>query len=347
MRNLVSIKTIDAIRPIDGADAIVLAILGGWQAVVRKDEFAEGQSVAYFEIDAFLPEFVPGTQDVPSIFETFAARGRKHVITPEGNESTGHVLKTARLRGALSQGLVLDLNSLGLQASDDQGTVDARVADLGVFKYEPPLPAGTGGQTVGAFAVDIVQKTDSERVQNLSDDFLQSLDPKDWIATEKVDGTSATFIREGDKIRAFSRNWEISPEDNAYGSVIAGLNLLDIMPDGAVVQGEIFGPGIQGNPVKINALSFLVFNSKMNSGFESTPEWDTFLQSHAVPVVDLSLPQTIEEALAQVFDRKSLINPQVQSEGVVWWNVDKVEFAELGFRPNFKAINNKFLLKQK
>lgn len=339
MRNLVTIKQIDSIRPIEGADAIVLAILGGWQSVIRKDDFQEGDKVAYFEIDAFLPESNP-------LFESFAKRGRKTVLTPTGETVEGHVLKSARLRKALSQGLVMSLESLDLSVDDTQESVDARMETLGVFKYEPPLPAGTGGQTVGAFDDRVAQKTDSERVQNLSDAFLASLDVNEWVATEKVDGTSATFAKEDGKIRAFSRNWEIVATGNAYGAVIDRYKLDELMPEGAVLQGEIFGPGLQGNPLKVPQVSFLVFNHKMQPGFESTPEWDEFLNTHSVPVVDLPFPQTIAEALEQVFDRKSLVNPQVQSEGVVWWNKEGKVFAEVGFRPNFKAINNKFLLKQ-
>lgn len=341
MRKLVTLKRITDIRPIEGADAIELAVVGGWQSVVKKGEFSVGDPVAYFEIDAFLPASVPA-------FESFVARSSKTVVHPDTNEEvTGHILKTARLRGALSQGLVIAPSEVGLLAEATQEQVDEQMKTLGVFKWEAPLPAGTGGQQVGNFATDRVQKTDSERVQNLSDEFLAGLVAEDWVPTEKVDGTSATFIKEDGKIRAFSRNFEIRAEGNSYGSVIERFGLDELMPEGAIIQGEIFGPGIQGNPVRVPQISFLVFNVKFIDGHESTAEFDEFVATHKVPTVDLTLPRTIEEAVAQVFDRKSLINPQVQSEGVVWWNTKGIEFSELGFRPNFKAINNKFLLKQK
>ena len=51
------------------------------------------------------------------------------------------------------------------------------------------------------------------------------------------------------------------------------------------------------------------------------------------------------EAVTQAYGLKSLLNPNVQAEGIVWWNKEHELFEELDFRPNFKAINNKYLLK--
>lgn len=60
---------------------------------------------------------------------------------------------------------------------------------------------------------------------------------------------------------------------------------------------------------------------------------------------DLPFPETVEEAVAQAYGLKSLVNPNVQAEGIVWRNNEEELFEELDFRPNFKAINNKYLLK--
>ena len=69
------------------------------------------------------------------------------------------------------------------------------------------------------------------------------------------------------------------------------------------------------------------------------------LEDLKVKEYDLSFPETVEEAIAQAYDLKSLLNPNVQAECIVWWNVECELFEELDFRPNFKAINNKYLLK--
>lgn len=42
MRKLVTLRQIDALSPIPGADAIEVATIGGWKVVVKKGEFAPG-----------------------------------------------------------------------------------------------------------------------------------------------------------------------------------------------------------------------------------------------------------------------------------------------------------------
>ena len=56
VRKLVSFKVVEKIKSIENADAIELVCFGGWQVVVKKDEFKVGDKVIYFEIDSFLPK---------------------------------------------------------------------------------------------------------------------------------------------------------------------------------------------------------------------------------------------------------------------------------------------------
>lgn len=333
MRKIVQIKTIDSITPIENADAIEAAHLGGWTIVTKKGEFQPGEAVLYFEIDSFLPGTVPE-------FEFLLARGTKTVTDPQGDEVQGHVLKTARLRGTFSQGLVLPL-AWGLTETSPQDEVDETMEALGVFKWEPPVP--TGGQQVGAFPGHVM-KTDSERVQNLTDEFLASLDKSEWIATEKIDGTSATFTKtpDGEFIVA-SRNWALDPEGtHAHAEIARRLNLAEEMPNGSTIQGEIFGEGIQKNPLKAQGTQFRVFSAE---GIDPDSPLGAKVEKARVPALDFTLPDTVAEAVEQVYKMKSTVNPQVQAEGVVWWNKNGTLFEEVGHRPNFKAINNQFLLK--
>ena len=75
------------------------------------------------------------------------------------------MLKTARLRGVYSQGIVFSLTDFPeLSGVDDETGFDAA---LGVAKWEPPLPPGMA--VLGPFPSHL-QKTDAERVQNLDDE---------------------------------------------------------------------------------------------------------------------------------------------------------------------------------
>ena len=97
-RKLVSIQTIDDIQPIENADNIEVALVGGWNIVIRKGEFKKGDKAFYFEIDSMLP-----LED--ERFSFLEPRGNK-----EQNGILYHRLKTAKLRGQISQGLLFPLN---------------------------------------------------------------------------------------------------------------------------------------------------------------------------------------------------------------------------------------------
>lgn len=338
-----STKTVDSIDPIPGADAIDVATIGGWKVVVQKGRFEAGDLAVFFEVDAFLPES-------HELFESFSKRGRKVVISPYTNEEVaGHVLKTAKLRGVISQGLLMKLEEIGIDPEWSQEQVDERAREIGVFKYETPIP--DGGGMVGEFPIEYASKTRSARVQNLDNDFLKSLDPSEWVATEKVDGTSSTFIMTENGLKVASRNWEVSRHESLQGRLADRLGLEDIMPVNSVIQGEAYGESklLQGNPLKIAGTRLSVFYSHvggndLDTGAESREIFENFVKDHQAPVLDLKLPETITEAIEQADGIKSAINPKVNAEGIVWWNVLGKTFDELDDRSNFKVLNNKYLL---
>lgn len=100
MRKLVTIKTIDAINPIDGADAIEAAMIGGWAVVVKKDEFKPGDLVLYFEIDSIIPHKI-----APFLASYYNLKTYENGVE-------GYRLKTKRMRGVWSQGLIIPIASL-------------------------------------------------------------------------------------------------------------------------------------------------------------------------------------------------------------------------------------------
>ena len=55
MRKLATKRTVTELKPIEGADRIELAMIDGWQIVVKKDDFKVGDSCIYFEIDSKVP----------------------------------------------------------------------------------------------------------------------------------------------------------------------------------------------------------------------------------------------------------------------------------------------------
>ena len=341
VRKLVTIKTINKITPIKDADRIEKATIGGWEVVVPVNQFKEQEEVIYFEIDSFLPNNIPQ-------FSFLSDKNGKTVMSPEGKEVFGHVLKTMSMRGQISQGFIQKIEAFeGLKDSLDK-CVDSNeknnitmeyFTNLGVFKYEKPLPVDN--RIIDHYP-SFTRKTDSERVQNLSDDILNQLRQKgEWKATEKVDGTSSTWWKDSEgQLHVASRNYETAVT-GIYEKIAKDYNLYELLQPNDVLKGEIVGEGIQGNKLKISGKKLLIFD------WESENDFPKELERYLVPTYELSFPHTVEEAVQQVNGLRSLVNPNVQAEGVVWWDKNGNEYKELEMRSNFKAINNKFLLKDK
>lgn len=334
-RQLVTVETIADIRPIPDADAIEAATVRGWTVVVRKGEFTVGDRVLYFEIDSLLPLDDPW-------FAFLAPRGEKVV-----DGLCYHRLKTARLRGCYSQGLVLPAAEFD-QLGYTDGTLEQLQQRLGVIKYEPPVPTNAG-DIIGEFPTHLASKTDSERVQNLAAVWDVILAAGPWIPTEKVDGTSMTVAQDNDGVSVSGRNWRIGDGDNLYWNAARESGLIDVLAENehiAAIQCEIVGPGVQSDPLRLGKVRVVVFDVIGSKRWPlARGHWPAALLALAAPVYDLPMPATPDEAIAQVDGLKSRINPQRLAEGVVWHHSAGYPLPELGYRSTWKAISNRYLLK--
>ena len=121
MRKLATVQTISEIKTHPNADAIELAIIKGWQVVVKKGEFQPGDKVIYLEIDSWVP-----TEIAPFL--------TKNLVPREYDGVRGERLRTVKLRGEISQGLVLPLNTLPPAVMDDVDSGTDLTEILGVLK---------------------------------------------------------------------------------------------------------------------------------------------------------------------------------------------------------------------
>lgn len=335
MRKLATVRRIAAIEPIEGADKIELATVDGWKVVVAKDVGHQvGDLVIYCEIDAFLP--------IREEFEFL----RKSSYKKMANGQEGFRLKSIKLRGKVSQGLILQLAILDNPAQYQVG--DDVTEQLGIVKYEPPIPASLSGKVHGPFP-SFVRKTDEERVQNVTEEY-EAFRKLTWHVTEKLDGTSFTCFFH-DRFGVCSRNWELQEEEeNTHWRVARALKLEEKLknhPQPIAIQGELIGESIQKNHYKLNGQHLRVFNIFDISRSEYLPKAEVEalcaqMELEMVPVIDraFSLPETIEELLAYA-EGKSLLNPKTDREGIVLVAHDPATEQ----RHSFKAISNRFLLK--
>jgi RNA ligase (TIGR02306 family) len=333
-RALATIERVSRIRDIPNADNIVVARIRGWDVVVSRAEILEGDMVVYIETDALVP-----TAD--DRFAFLVARGFR---TDEAGNA-GHVLKIARFRGQYSQGLAMPIAQFpelaGLAVGEDV------TQQLGIVKWDPPIPGELLGYVHGAFPASIPH-TKEDRIQN-NDSIIGK--GGDWIATEKIDGNSlSAFLRDGIPGVAM-RNYDLIDGDNVFWRAARAYGLHAILAElssTAVVQGEVFGAGVKPNTLDMKTLEFRAFTVIVDGVEIPRAEWPAALLAIAVPIHDLEMPATVEAAIDQVDGIRSLINPKKYAEGIVWRKRDAVTIEHDGqiVRASSKVISRKYLLKQ-
>jgi RNA ligase (TIGR02306 family) len=342
-RKLVTVRQVGAIRPIAGADAIECATVEGWQVVVKKAEFAPGDACVYFEIDAFLP-----LGDERYIF-----LAKNRIVW---NDKEGVRLRTIKLRGQVSQGLILPLVAFPeIAGLIDEDLAAARKLDfsglLGIEKWEAPIPANLAGEVEGPFP-GFIRKTDQERIQNLPE-VLHDADNSLFEATIKLDGSSMTVFHNAGSAGVCGRNWQLKDvAGNSLWRVASEGRLLDALTAlgrNIALQGEIIGEGIQGNQEKLRGQEFRLFDvfDIDNQAYLGHAERGQVVgelvklgaKLQQVPFLEL-LPLSrfggSMEAILAYAEGPSL-NPQTAREGVV--------FKRLDGSFSFKAISNTYLLK--
>lgn len=340
-RKLATIRSIGQISPILGADKIELATVDGWNVVVGKDVgYKVGDLVIYCEIDSFLP--------IREEFEFLRKSSYKKMVGKEGFR-----LKTIKLRGQISQGLILPISVLNppntnMYVTPFEGLDVTEI--LGIIKYEPPMPANLVGKVKGIFP-SFIPKTNEERIQNLTKEYekwkIQS--KHQFYVTEKLDGSSSTFYIKNGVFGVCSRNLDLlETEENTFWKVARYLDLENKMKSldfNLALQGELIGESIQGNPYKLKGQSvrfFTGFNidTYQRMGYNEFTEILTKLNLESVPLLnqdlDFTLPNTIDEMLKYA-EGKSMLNNQTEREGVVVRSLDGTI--------SFKAVSNIFLLK--
>ena len=392
-RELAYVVIIDGIEPIEGYDRVEHAIVGGWRVIVQKGQFKVGDPAIYFEIDS----------RVPSDRECFAFLEKRHYkvktlkmcktisqgllmhpsdfgwhVTVQGEIDDGEMIHTP-----VDETRFLT-KKLGVTYADDEDNA-RKAAPVDKYKkmasrhqklFKKPFIRWMMRYDWGRKLLFLlfgkkkdkkngwpswVSKTDEERVQNMP--WILTSD-EDWIATEKIDGTSTTFTMKRGKFgkKEFyvcSRNvcfdsvdktcyydtnvyWEMAKKYDIY-NVLA--RMLDAMPgeEWITIQGETYGAGVQQREYSLADHDFAAFNLIFSSsGRIGTLEMLHILTAYGVPCVPIVDPcmkinqfENVDAILA--YAEGNSAKDGLPREGIVFRTVDG--------QKSFKAVSNSFLLK--
>lgn len=361
-RKLASVVEIDTIQPIENSDRLEIATIKekGWKVVTGKGDFNPGDKAVYFEIDSALPTDDPA-------FDFLRERCTK-TFRDGTTEISVIRIKSMKLRGQLSQGLLMPLSIFQPRWKDPVETGTDLTARLKIQHFdevaEPFINQKlTKGDALGP-RPSFVPKTDEERIQNLTNLFNnEELKNKTFEVTEKFDGSSMSVycIPEGDKwkIGVCSRNLELKESENSsFWKALKPEYIKSILEfcketqsNGIVFQGELTGPGINSNRDRYTEYEWHVFRiycpvtKKFLAPFTARA-YCRFLKIPYVRVIDTRQPtfkkyKNIDELL-EASEGKTLRGHE--REGLVYkMNPDGAECLTEMF--SFKAISNRYLLK--
>ena len=361
-RKLVTIQKIHSLKSIPEKDLIETGKVNDWNVIVKQRDkegddpfFKEGDLCVFFEIDSLLPE--------KPEFEFL--RSKKFRI------------KTMKMSGMISEGLVLPLNILPKGTKIKEGMDVTEL--LEVTKFEKHIPSQNKIQKPLTFKDFIkqklginqkfpkwIKKTDEERIQNC---FNRLQFKSNLVLTEKLDGCSATFAIRQHKILFLkfysyyicSRTQTREPKkDNVWGEVYINYKIKEKLKKlfktlkpkhSLVVQGEILGEGIQGNKYKKNSFpEFYGFNLVV----DRIPIYPLIYLKEAgiptVPIINVDNSLLAEDSSITTEDildsseGKSKINDKTEREGVVWRHYTRDKNGVLVQDQSFKSISRKFLI---
>lgn len=391
-RELAYVVKINSVEPIVGSDNCEAAIVGGWRVMVRKGQFEPGDLAVYFEIDSKLPEnderfafMARKNYKVKTQRYTFGGKGlmisqgllmsaedlgwNKEDMTEFGDDR--FVTKKLGVTYAVAEDNVRKGSGDPNQKYKAMGARHIKLAKTRwwrwlmkrewgrklLFKFfgkKKDNPRGWPNH------FPYIHKTDEERCENMPW-ILQNKEP--WIVTEKLDGTSCTYILERLKGRnkyefyVLSRNVRQKDETqacyhdhNIYWDLAFKYDIenklkqyLDVNQEMTYVciQGEGVG-SVQGNPLKLKEDDLYVFNfiDSMQGRYPSTIGREIIekMGMKWVPILDENfiLPDDME-TFKQMATAPSAVNPAVMREGIV--------LRQIADGMSFKNVSREYLLK--
>ena len=387
MRKLAYIAEVASVNPIEGADRLEEVMLKGhgWRIVTAKGEFHIGDLGVMHEIDSFISatdERYAFLRD--RCLRKFVSKSgavlcegiRIKSIKLRGVVSQGLLMPlakfpeiTERMPNDYQICLSEEDNCIApelLPVLDADVTALLKVEHYDEVKeqLQPSMGNALNADAMGNFPSKYIPKTDEERIQNLGDWFT-TMKGRVWQISCKHDGTSCTIAysptidSENPEI-VCSRNLRLKPQTASgqvpiYWQMADKYKILEALKkhhdttgEEIALQGEIVGPGINGDRNKETEYKFLAFRAWRVGEQQFFPPnaLVTFCGILGIPhvaVIEYEFPffdriTTIEDALKFAEGKTAEGN---EREGIVCKTVDNGPYA------SFKIVSNKYLLSEK
>lgn len=248
-----SIEKVIRLDSIEQADKLELATVKGWKVVVKKGTVSVGDLVVFIPIDTIV-----------------------NIQKPHFSFLKDERIRTMRIRGVFSQGLILPSTSLEKEIRDAMEWTESNssnVADvIGVKKFEKEQPQQHQQHTVPSyvpFPLDVIPRTNEDNLQS-SPQSVEEIINKEIYITKKLDGSSMTLLWRDERFTVCSRNivvYDIDG-DNEIVRLQHDMVTFVLLHDWRSsfrgkhlgIQGEFCGPKINANRMQLTENIFYVFN---------------------------------------------------------------------------------------
>jgi RNA ligase (TIGR02306 family) len=355
------VARINEIKPIEGADNIELAIVGGWNCIVQKGLYIAGGLVVVATTDAVIPQDLSDVLNVTN----YLRKGQR--------------VRTVKLRGVYSECLIIPLMHV-LKGDINTFKEGKDMMDLmSIYKYEPPvkqiqLASGRKIRYQDNPNFHIYYKFPN--LKNVPGMFNEN----DLVEiTRKIHGTNARYgiVRKNklsilDKIKKFFGNKWIEYEyvygshnvekgsdsqgfydTDVWATISEQFNIknklwdyakeigYELLGEGVILYGEIFGAGIQkGYDYGLNEISFCGFDFKVNGGYQTTYDaWNIITKELELPYVPILYYGDWSQEIQDKHTFKNYIgDSKVPHEGIV------IKHYEGDRRKIAKVINPDYLI---
>jgi RNA ligase (TIGR02306 family) len=336
------VATINEIKPIEGADNIELAIVGGWNCITKKGEYEANDLIVVATTDAVIPQELSDRMEVTN----YLRKGQR--------------VRTVKLRGVYSECLLIPakyIPGFGDMYYDGADLMEK----MGIFKYEPPvkqIQLASGKKVRYQDNPNFHVYYKFPNLKNVSGMFTE----EDIVQiTRKIHGTNARYgiVKKNrlsfiDKLKKFfglagelfeyeyvygSHNVEKGSDSQGFYSTdvwrtIAEkydiknklLNLAKTknrageLGAGIVIYGEIYGAGIQKNyEYGLKEIEFVGFDATVNGKYESTMYTEfLFREALELPHVGVLYTGPWSQEIQDKFVFGNMINDtKVPHEGIV------------------------------
>lgn len=340
-RKLASVQKITNLSPLGAKNQDELATVLGWKVIVPANQYKIGEKIIYFEIDSILPANKKWTRK----------------MKPKNLH-----IKTVSRYNEISQGYIMKLDTL-LKAEnfpnlkmniDDLEEGFDLTEILEIKKFDENSEEGKK-ELEKKFPSELIEKSDEIRLQsNLN--YIELFEGKEFYSTLKYDGSSATYLIEPNtnKFRVCSRNMGLNENDkNIYNDIAVKYDIKNklLKYDGKyAIQGEVYGPKVNGNPLKVPELKIAIFTIKnikdnIYLGFDEMIKLCKEMEIPFVEVIEEGIfnYKTVEQLLEK--SKGNYPGTDGPREGIVYrlkndWNKDNK-------RLSFKVINDDYLIKSK